>query len=201
MKLLVPFALALLGLGAGIGAGFALKPPPPESHAAEDCEALGHGAHASAEDGHEAGPGDDHASGLVDPCLDFAALDPFEPIDEGAGGQGTEEAEHALFVPLEKPFVVPVFAGEKVVSMVVLSVSVSARIENPDLVMAIEPRLRDRLLEAMFQHSNTGGFDGSFTTGRKIEDLKIALLRAAQSVMGKDLITEVLITEINRQDV
>lgn len=196
MKLLVPVALALVGLGAGVGAGFALKPPPPEGeHALAACDDALHDGDGTA----EMEPDGDHGPVSVEDCPDVAGVDPFEPDD--AGNHDEDEAE-AIYVPLEKPFVIPVFSsGEKVVSMVVVSLSVAATVENPDLVLAMEPRLRDRLLEAMFQHSNTGGFNGSFTAGRKIEDLKTALLRAAQSVMGSELVTEVLITEINRQDV
>jgi flagellar protein FliL len=210
MKLLVPVVLALLGLGAGVGAGLALKPSPEEPEMAMGpCGALETGAHGAQEIGaHGAGEesaapeGDHDAPDETDPCADVAGVDPFAPGEPvaGGGGHGAEGA-HTLFVPLEKPFIVPVFRGEKVVSMVIVSLSVAANVENPDLVHGMEPRLRDRFLEALFLHSNSGGFDGSFTTGRKIEDLKLALLRSAQSVMGKNLVNEVLITEINRQDV
>ena len=40
----------------------------------------------------------------------------------------------------------------------------------------MKPRLRDSFLKVMFRHANSGGFDGSFTSGRKMDDLKSALL-------------------------
>jgi hypothetical protein len=173
MKLLVPLVIALVGLGAGVGAGIALK-PAPEEHA---------GAEAACE----------HP-----PCED-AAPDPF-----AAGGHDrpSEDVELA-YVPLQKPFVVPVFDGEKVVAMVVLSLSVEvpADHEPEAMVEAIEPRLRDGLLKAMFLHANSDGFNGTFTTGRKIEDLKASLLASARQVMGRDAVFDVLITDIARQDV
>lgn len=199
MKLLMPVAISLVGLGAGIGAGFMLKPPPPEDHAGSACGEIaaavdGHGAEAAAQEGEDPA----HA---MEECEEVAGIDPFAPADH-AGAEEGHDAEHApIYVPFEKPFVVPVFAGEKVVSMVVVSLSVAAYVENPDTVRDMEPRLRDRILDALFLHSNSGGFDGSFTTGRKIEDLKTALARAARQVMGPELVNEVLITEINRQDV
>jgi flagellar protein FliL len=52
----------------------------------------------------------------------------------------------------------------------------------------------------MFRHANSGGFNGSFTAGRKIEDLKSALLVAAREAMPGAPVDEVLITEIARQD-
>jgi flagellar protein FliL len=213
MKLLVPVAIALVGLGAGVGAGFLLKPPPPEGHAAAECEepaavdahaegdAAGAGVKAAhgAEETHAAEDAAGHGAAATDPCAEAAGVDPFKPADHRTGADGHGEA--AVYVPFEKPFVIPVFSGEKVVSMVVISLSVATHVENPDTIHAMEPRLRDRLLEALFLHSNSGGFNGSFTTGRKIEDLKTALVRAAQGVVGAELVTEVLITEINRQDV
>jgi flagellar FliL protein len=53
----------------------------------------------------------------------------------------------------------------------------------------------------MFRHANTGGFDGAFTTGRKMEDLRAALLAAARQVFGETPVDDVLIIEIARQDV
>ena len=52
----------------------------------------------------------------------------------------------------------------------------------------------------MFRHANSGGFDGSFTAGTKMEDLKSALLAAAQEILPETPVDEVLITEIARQD-
>ena len=172
MKLLVPLVIALVGLGAGVGAGIALK-PAPEEHA---------GAEAACE----------HP-----PCED-AAPDPFAAGGHDRPGEDVELA----YVPLQKPFVVPVFDGEKVVAMVVLSLSVEvpADHEPEAMVEAIEPRLRDGLLKAMFLHANSDGFNGTFTTGRKIEDLKASLLASARQVMGRDAVFDVLITDIARQD-
>jgi len=135
------------------------------------------------------------------------ALKPAPEEHAGAEAAGVhdrpgEDVELA-YVPLQKPFVVPVFDGEKVVAMVVLSLSVEvpADHEPEAMVEAIEPRLRDGLLKAMFLHANSDGFNGTFTTGRKIEDLKASLLASARQVMGRDAVFDVLITDIARQDV
>ena len=84
--------------------------------------------------------------------------------------------------------------------MVVMSLSVEAETEAAPAVEAVKPRLRDNFLKVMFRHANSGGFDGSFTNGRKIEELKSALLGAAREVMPDTPVEEVLITEIARQD-
>ena len=101
---------------------------------------------------------------------------------------------------MDKPFVVPVFAGEKVAAMVVVSLSVETDTESAHEIEDVKPRLRDGFLKVMFRHANSGGFDGSFTTGRKIEDLKSALLASAHEVVPDIPVDEVLITEIARQD-
>jgi flagellar protein FliL len=172
VKLLLPLVIALLGLGIGVGAGLALKPAPEETHAAADCP-----------EGEE---------GRCEP----AAPDPFEPVAK----ESHKPKGELTYVPLEKPFVVPVFKGEKVVAMVVLSLSVEIGLEEAPKVESIQPRLRDSFLKVMFRHANTGGFDGSFTSGQKMEDLKSALLKVANEASGAAHVSDVLITEIARQD-
>ena len=178
MKKLMPVLIALLGLGAGVGAGLALKPAPEPEVAASDCPppAGGDAVHAEACPAGEA--------------------DPFAPVEP----EEKKSAEELAYVDMDKPFVVPIFAGEKVTAMVVVSLSVETDTEGAHAVEAVEPRLRDGFLKVMFRHANSGGFDGSFTTGRKMQDLKSALLATAREVMADTPVEEVLITEIARQD-
>lgn len=180
MKLLMPLVIALAGLGAGVAAGVALKPAPePEAEVA--CAAP---AEAAAE-----------GEGAAEGC---AAPDPLEPV---AGKAAEKHDGKTSVVAVEKPFVVPVFRDDKVVAMVVASVAVEVAEENATKVEAATPRLRDSLLAAMFLHANTGGFDGAFTSGRKMDDLRAALRAAARQVFGPTPVNDVLITEIARQDV
>lgn len=188
MKVLTPVLLALLGLGAGVGAGVALKPAPEPELAAAACPE----ATPAAGEGH--GGEGEHAAAPCPPA------DPFAPAageDEG-GGHGESEL---AYVTMDKPFVVPVFKGEKVVAMVVVSLSVETDTESAPTVEGVKPRLRDSFLKAMFRHANSGGFDGSFTAGTKMDDLKSALLQAARGILPDAPVDEVLITEIARQDV
>lgn len=187
MKKLMPLLIAFLGLGAGVGAGMALKPAPaPEAHADACASAAPPGDHATpAEDGEAAAP-----------CA--SPEDPFAP--KVAEGHGEAKAELA-YVALDKPFVVPIFAGQKTVAMVVVSLSIATEGEGgASLIEAVQPRLRDSFLKVFFRHANSGGFDGSFTEGRKMEDLKSALLTAARQALPEAPVEEVLITEIARQD-
>lgn len=161
-----------------------LKPKPVEQAAACAAPAAGTGAEATSA-GAEAGA-------AAAPCPE----DPFTPVAD----QPAEETA-ATYVALDKPFVVPVFSGDKTVAMVVVSLSVATKSDGAQVLEAIQPRLRDSFLKVMFRHANSGGFDGSFTNGQKMDDLKAALLSSAQEVMGKEAVSEVLITEIARQDV
>lgn len=180
MKKLLPLLIALLGLAAGVGAGMALKPAPEPVTAAADCP--------------PPAEGDGHAEATAAPCP--PADDPFAPVKPAEKKASGELA----YVAMDKPFVVPVFAGDKVTAMVVVSLSVETDLEAAPSVEAVKPRLRDGFLKVMFRHANSGGFDGSFTTGRKMEDLKSALLQTARELMTATPVEEVLITEIARQD-
>jgi hypothetical protein len=199
MKALTPLILALFGLAAGLGAGIALKPAPEPEPAAVACaapEADAHGAPAA--DGHGApAPAAEHAGGEAAASCPPDAADPFAPV---AKAEPHKNAEELAYITMDKPFVVPVFEGEKVVAMVVLSVSVETDTHSAPVVEGVKPRLRDSFLAAMFRHANSGGFNGSFTTGQKMEDLKAALLGAAHEVLVETPVGEVLITEIARQE-
>jgi flagellar FliL protein len=191
LKKLMPVLIALLGLGAGVGAGVALKPAPEPEEVAADCgspAADAVGAHGAAAGEHGAAD-----AAATPPC---PAPDPFA----AAADHGPKLEGELAYVPMEKPFVVPIFADEKVVAMVVVSLSVETEAEAASKIEGLKPRLRDSFLKVMFRHANSGGFDGSFTGGRKMEDLKSALRAAAQEVLHEKPVGEVLITEIARQD-
>ncbi len=176
MKILMPVAIAVFGLGAGVAAGVAFKPAPEEEHEAVSC-AKG-----------------ERCDELATATAENAAAAVAEHQADGHG-----ERSVAL-VALEKPFVVPVFREDRIVAMVVISVAVETRAERANEIEELQPRLRDQFLEAMFRHANTGGFDGAFTAGQSMTDLRSALLASAQEVIGPEAVTGVLITEIARQE-
>ena len=104
------------------------------------------------------------------------------------------------YIRLNNQFVVPVVDEDRVSSMIVLSLSVEATAGMREQVFQREPKLRDVFLQVLFDHANVGGFRGAFTTAGNMASLREALLDAAQGVMGHD-VTDVLITDIARQDV
>lgn len=129
------------------------------------------------------------------------------PAAGGAGEEAPEKdpaaaADPALqpeYVRMNNQFIVPIVEGGRVVSMVVLSLSLEVAPGSSETVYAREPKIRDAFLQVLFDHANSGGFRGSFTDGQNLVLLRRALAEQARLVLG-DAITDVLITEIARQD-
>ena len=119
--------------------------------------------------------------------------------EKAAEEAAQEEAVPPDYVKLSNQFVVPVIEGGRVASMVLLSLSLEVKAGSSDTVYAREPKLRDMFLQVLFDHANVGGFRGSFTDGSNLVQLRRALKEKATSVLG-DVVTDVLITEIARQD-
>lgn len=103
------------------------------------------------------------------------------------------------YAKINNQFVVPVLEGGRVVSMVVLSLSIEIPAGGAQSVYDREPKLRDSFLRVLFDHANAGGFRGSFTDGSTMVLLRRALVEAARAVLG-DTARDVLITDIVRQD-
>lgn len=177
-KILLPVLLGLAGLGGGVAAGLFLRP------------AAASGDHATAEP-------DPHAE---EATAGEAAHD--EPSAEG--DHGTESADdHAEggpeYVKMNNQFVVPVVRDGRVDALVVLSLSLEVEAGSTEAVYLREPKLRDVLLQVMFDHANVGGFSGSFTDGSNLIVLRTSLKEAAAMILGTT-VRDVLITDIARQD-
>ncbi len=181
MKKILPVILALFGLAAGTGAGIFLKP------AAESID-----AHATSETSTAKDTRDDPHAQIDEPTE--------EPIRRSENE--TENDTPAVFdyVKLNNQFIVPVVSGPKVVALVVISISIEVTFGEKEVVFAREPKLRDMFLQVMFNHANSGGFDGAFTSGEKMNDLRGSLFQAAVKVLGP-IATDVLVIDIVRQDV
>ncbi|WP_323767732.1 flagellar basal body-associated FliL family protein [Antarctobacter sp.] len=171
LKKLLPLVLALIGTGAGVGAGLFLMPAKGEAPEVAD-----HG------DDHEVVKSDDP----------HVADDPHK-ADDPHGGTDNE------YVKINNQFVIPIMGAKRVEALVVAGISLEVSSGTTQAVYAREPKLRDVFLQVLFDHANIGGFEGSFTSGERMEILRSALLDAARSVLGSD-VKDVLITEIARQD-
>ncbi len=135
-------------------------------------------------------------------------VDPAQTAESPPAGEATpsepapsdpQAAAAPDYVKLNNQFVVPVIQDGSVAALVVLALSLELASGGPELVYQREPKLRDAFLQVLFDHANTGGFDGNFTSGRNMQLLRSALLEAAQKVLGTS-VTDVLIVDVVRQD-
>lgn len=131
------------------------------------------------------------------------ALRPAPPVDAAPDPEAEpapdKDAAPPEFAKLNNQFVVPVVENNRIASLVILSLSVEVAAGSTAQVYAQEPKLRDALLQHLFDHANTGGFRGSFTDADNLILLRKGLTEIAQSILG-DMVRTVLITDIVRQD-
>lgn len=138
-----------------------------------------------------------------EPHDDMANCAPGEtPITAEAAPAAVAEVpkEDVAYAQLENQFVVPVISDDRIAAMVVLSIGIAVPPGEEDSVFAIEPKLRDGLLQVMFNHANIGGFSGNFTSTSNMRILRDDMLRTAQRVLGPKAL-DVLVLDIVRQDV
>lgn len=172
LKKLLPIVLLLVGSGAGVGAGIFLRSPAEES--AEKAEGEYEVAEGTKTDASEE--------------------------KSAPGGKPDKENAEVEYVKLSNQFVVPIVKDEVVTALVVLSLSLEVPAGSKDAVFRREPKLRDSFLQILFDHANLGGFDGAFTSASNLSVLRAALREVGQKDMSVDVIRDVLILEIARQD-
>lgn len=121
-------------------------------------------------------------------------------------GPANEAASHYSPVPdntvtlrLPGQFVVPILEEGRVRMMVVVSLALELAEGHNVSLQRQEARLRAVLLQVMFDHANTGGFEGVFTSGEALLLLRRTLREAARAELGPAL-HDVLITELLRED-
>jgi hypothetical protein len=155
-----------------------------------------------------AGAGGGAATGLflmppapaTDPAAEPVCPAPADPAAHDALPGPAPHDTPSAFVPLNNQFIVPVVEDGDVTALVILSLSLEIPEGEDAPVLTAEPRLRDAFLQVLFDHANTGGFDGAFTATETMRSLRLALDAAAQEVLG-DLVRDVLVLDIVRQDV
>ncbi|AQS46574.1 MULTISPECIES: flagellar basal body-associated FliL family protein [Thioclava] len=171
---LLPLLLGLIGLAGGGAAGYFLRPAPPPA-APPTAPAA-----AEAEAGKSAAATDSHG----DPVA----------VANGAGGEVTSE-----FVKLNNQFIVPLVTESHISGMVILSLSLEVKAGETEAVYRAEPKLRDAFLQVLFDHANTGGFQGLFTDSANMSRLRRALTETARNILGPSVLA-VLVSDIVRQD-
>ncbi len=176
MKLVLPLVLTFAGVGAGVAAGVALRPDTD---------------HAAAEpDGHSANA--EHA-----PAAQSAKASASSHGNASGHGNSTATVE---YVSLRNQFIVPILDATRVQSLVILSVDLEVAAGQKDAIIRLEPKIRDAFLTVLFDHANAGGFTGNFTSSGAMDILRSALREAGRRATGENLLTDVLITGIVRQD-
>ena len=179
-KLILPLLLTLIGLGGGVGAGIALRPSPDERVVINPCGNVG--AEGSS----------------TDAAASEAGLDAEAAVaDQTATAEGDPPTKE--YVKLNNQFIVPVVDDGKVNALVVLSVSIEVKFGASEKIYGMEPKLRDAFLQVLFDHANSGGFDGDYTASNAMDSLRVALFETARKAAGS-VVTDVLITDIVRQD-
>ena len=104
------------------------------------------------------------------------------------------------YIKLSNQFVVPIVETDRISSMVVMTLSVEATEGEGQAVYDIEPKIRDVFLRVLFDHAAIGGFRGAFLNNENLDAVRNNLRDAARKNFGEDLISDVLIFEIARQD-
>lgn len=171
IKKLLPIVLIIIFGGAGIAAGLMLKPAPEAAQA-------------------ELGPCGDDPNAHAEVAKEET---PPETKPEGA-----EEVSFD-YVKLNNQFIVPVIKKDIVKAIAVVAISLEVKAGSSDRVYAVEPKLRDTFLQALFDHASLGGFDGAFATTENLIRMRRSLKENAVAVLG-DIVNDVLITDIARQD-
>lgn len=206
MRKLLPIMLTFLGLAAGAGAGVLFQPK-----AGEDGAATGVGAEAAESPAAPTGDlgdaetkGDAHSADSTRADVDHSEAaaqphdDSIEVVGGGADNDGTEGGG-LEYVKLSNQFVVPLVDNGQVTSMMVLTLSLEVGAGGGDAVFAREPKLRDALLQVLFDHANADGFRGRFTDAEAMMPLRRALREAAMKVLP-GTVRDVLIADIVRHD-
>ncbi len=126
-------------------------------------------------------------------------LRPASPAPAPAPEEDRGADDAYAFVEFGSQFVVPLTRQGEITGLVALSLSVETEAAMAETVIEKEPRLRDAFLRVLFDHANAGGFDGVFTEGERLRDLRSRLDIAAKEELGSAA-RGVLITNLARQD-
>lgn len=190
LKKLLPVLLALVGLGLGVAVGKVFQPVPEPASMAEAAAVSAETGQAKVQE----------ATATPEASGETAGAAHGEPAEAGhEPDAGEEGAPTHDYVKLNNQFVIPVVEDGQVASMVIMSLSLEVSPGGSELVYAMEPKLRDELLQVLFDHANSGGFRGAFTETTNMVVLRDALRESAIKTLGAQ-VTDVLITDIARQD-
>lgn len=125
-----------------------------------------------------------------------------DPIDHGDAKSADAETDETVvhdYVKLNNQFVIPVVESDRIAALVVISLTLEVEFGQSEAIYQLEPKLRDEFLQVLFDHANSGGFAGDFTSSNRMHSLRNALLETAKRILG-NVVSDVLITDVVRQD-
>ncbi len=114
--------------------------------------------------------------------------------------QNEQPVDGKEYIKLSNQFVVPIVEDDRIASMVVMTLSVETGEGQGQQVYDLEPKIRDVFLRVLFDHAAIGGFRGAFLNNDNLDTVRRNLINAAFKSFGEDIISDVLIFEIARQD-
>jgi flagellar basal body-associated protein FliL len=109
------------------------------------------------------------------------------------------QPEAPAFVDMERKFVVPLVRSNRVRSLVVVDLRLEVRASGESRALALKPKIRDALLDALYALAVTGAFDGDLYSNNVQDEMRAQLLQAARQVLQDDA-SAILIGELLRQD-
>ncbi len=140
---------------------------------------------------------------IDDPAVEAMPPESAATVPEAAASGGLPVAsairDDAEYQRFDGPFLVPLVRGDRLEAMMVLTLGLEVAPGETALIQSREPRLRNQLLQVLFDHANTGGFDGMFTGAANMRALRESLTRAARDVVG-DAVASVLVLDMIRQE-
>lgn len=135
-------------------------------------------------------------AGLVLRPVPETSADVASPLPE-MSNPVAREVETGIF-EFNNQFMVPLVENGHITSVIVVKLAIEIAESHRAAVISNAPRLRDAMLQAMFDHANIGGFTGDFTAQNTLGQLRRSLLEAAQHRLGAEVVFEVLITDLLR---
>ena len=103
------------------------------------------------------------------------------------------------YFSLSQPLKIPIFKNNQSTAEVELWLSLSGEKKLIEKIPHAEAEIRDRLISALTDHANSGGFDGQYTSSASLSSLRNRLKNALSNLQeGQNI--EVLISSISRTE-
>lgn len=137
---------------------------------------------------------------VAEATTDAEEYEAAEPASTGDADKNDGPAAGMEYVKLPNQFVIPLVENERISALVVMSLSMEVALGSTEDVLEMEPKLRDGFLRVLFDHASIGGFDGAFINNENLDVVRRKLREVGKGVMGSDIVNDILIFEIARQD-